>query len=89
MDLVVIKNYFKFLYTQKNKPFYFYTCNREEKFLPDGSLTRFKDYPFKTKDLLIIDELCPWHQDFYTFRPPFKRLYDGPTRHQLRIVNNK
>lgn len=89
MDLVVIKNYFKFLYTQKNKSFYFYLCNREEKFLPDGSLIRFKDYPFKTKDLLIIDELCPWHQDFYTFRPPFKRLYDGPTRHQLRIVNNK
>ena len=64
MDLVVIKNYFKFLYTQKNKSFYFYLCNREEKFLPDGSLIRFKDYPFKTKDLLIIDELCPWHQDF-------------------------
>ena len=88
MDLLVIKNYFEYLYNQKNKSFYLYLCNREEKFLPDGSLIKFKDYPFNPKDSIIIDELCPWHQDFYTFKPPFKRIYDGPTRHQLRKVNN-
>ena len=89
MDLGVIKNYFEYLYKQKNKSFYYYICNREEKFLPDGSLIRFEDYPFNPNDFIITDELCPWHQDFYTFKPPFKRLYDGPTRHQLRKVNNK
>lgn len=88
MDLAVIINYFKYLYKQKSKSFYFYLCNREEKFLPDGSLIRFKDYPFNPNDIIITDELCPWHQDFYSFKPPFIRLYDGPTRHQLRKVNN-
>ena len=88
MDLGVINLYFKYLYKQKNKPFYFYLCNREEKFLPDGSLIRIKDYPFSENDEILVDELCPWHQDFYTFKPPFKRQYDGPTRHQLRKIYN-
>lgn len=88
MDLGVITLYFKYIYKQKNKPFYFYLCNREEKFLPDGSLIRIKDYPFSESDKILVDELCPWHQDFYTFKPPFKRRYDGPTRHQLRKIYN-
>lgn len=87
MDMKVIKNYFKYLYNQTTKPFYFYLCNREEKFLPDKSIIKFKNYPFKKTDLILIDELCPWHQYYYTFKPPFKRYYDGPTRHQLRKIN--
>ena len=87
MDLDVISNYFKYLYNKGEESFYFYICNREEKFLPDGSLIRFKDYPFNSEDSILVDELCPWHQDFYVFKPPFIRKYDDPTRHQLRKVN--
>lgn len=86
MDMEVINNYLKYIYSQKT-PFYFYLCNRENKCLPDGSLISFKNYKFKKNDKVIIDELCPWHQDFYTFRPPFKMKYDGPIRHQIRSIN--
>lgn len=88
MDFHVINNYFKYIYKQEDKSFYFYLCNREEKFLPDGSLIEFKNYPFKENDLTLVDELCPWHQYFYTFKPPFEKFFDGPIRHQLRKVNN-
>lgn len=86
MDMAVIDNYFEFIYNQKT-PFYFYLCNREAKHLPDGSLISFKKYKFNNQDEILTDELCPWHNDFYTFKPPFIREYDGTTRHQLRKIN--
>lgn len=86
MDMDVIDNYFKYIYNQTT-PFYFYLCNREAKQLPDGSLISFKKYKFNNQDEILADELCPWHNDFYTFKPPFFREYDGPTRHQLRKIN--
>lgn len=61
----------------------FYCCNREEKYLPDGTVTRFSDYPWSSEDTLLTDELCPWHQQYYTSKPPFFRPYDGPIRHRL------
>jgi hypothetical protein len=61
----------------------FYCCNREEKFLPDGTVTRFVDYPWHSDDEVMVDELCPWHREYYRFRPPFYRSYDGPIRHRL------
>lgn len=88
MDMNVIHNYFDYLYAQRNKPFYLYLCNREEKTLPDGSKIAIAAYNLNNKDKILVDELCPWHQDFYTFRPPFIKKYDGPTRHQLRRVNH-
>ncbi len=62
-------------------PFYF--CNREEKHLPGGEISRFADYPWQSDDHVIIDEPCPWHQHFYKFRPPFFCPYHGPHRHRL------
>jgi putative sugar O-methyltransferase len=61
----------------------FYCCNREEKTLPDGTVTRFAAYPWHEGDQILVDELCPWHQKYYAFRPPFYRSYDGPIRHRL------
>jgi len=85
-EMDIIDNYFNYIYNQKT-PFYFYLCNREAKQLPDGSLIYFKKYKFNNQDEILADELCPWHNDFYTFRPPLFRQYDGTTRHQLRKIN--
>jgi putative sugar O-methyltransferase len=61
----------------------FYCCNREEKTLPDGTVARFSSYPWHESDVVVADGLCPWHQQFYTFKPPFYRSYDGPHLHRL------
>ncbi len=61
----------------------FYCCNREEKVLPDGTLSKFYDYPWSCDDEFIDDGLCPWHQRYYQFKPPFYPKYDGPHWHRL------
>ncbi|MHA8097992.1 putative sugar O-methyltransferase [Aquirufa aurantiipilula] len=67
---------------------YFYCCNREEKILPDGTVSRFLDYPWLPFDKLIVDELCPWHQKYYEFSIPLYKNYDGPTQHRLAKMTN-
>jgi hypothetical protein len=84
MDPPVIDSYFEDLRTvSAAKRLHFYCCNREEKRLPDGTVTRFADYPWHDSDQVLVDERCPWHQQYYVTRPPFYRNYDGPTRHRL------
>jgi len=73
----------------EKRPLYFYCCNREEKKLPDGTITRFANYPWDTRDNVLVDELCPWHQYYYALRPPFYRPYDGPIRHRLVRMQGK
>lgn len=68
----------------------FYNCNRVEKTHPDGTIIRFADYPWEKSDKFYFDELCPWHQEHYTLRPPRYLPYDGPIRHALvRLVSNE
>jgi hypothetical protein len=87
MDPSVISEYFMDLRkTSSARPLHFYCCNRQEKVLPDGTMTRFLDYPWSVSDQIIIDELCPWHQQYYSFKPPFLRPYDGPIQHRLAIL---
>ena len=85
MNPEIIADYFSHMRAAlpRTTPRYFYCCNREEKILPDGTRVRFADYPWRDDDEILIDELCPWHQFFYTKRPPFFRSYDGPTNHRL------
>lgn len=85
MNNEVIEEYFDHIHNNKNV--YFYCCNREKKVLPDGTITEIKNYPWRENDMVILDELCPWHQKYYTFRFPFYKKYDGPIRHQLRKMN--
>jgi len=66
---------------------YFYCCNREEKTLPDGTVARFKDYPWEDTDKFIVDELCPWHQEYYNRSLPIYRFYDGLHLHRLTRVS--
>jgi hypothetical protein len=84
MNPHVINDYFDDLRVaaKKNKT-YFYCANRESKELPDGTFTRFEDYPWLDSDIVILDELCPWHRNYYKFIPPSYNLYDGPIRHRL------
>ena len=70
-----------------NKNLYFYCCNRLEKQMPDGSYTKFLEYPWKKEDKILVNELCPWHQEYYSFRPPFFRKFDGVILHQLRVMS--
>ena len=55
----------------------------------DGEKIKFKNYNFEFDDQILENELCPWHQYFYMKYPPFFKKYDGPTRHQLRLIQNK
>lgn len=87
MNPQYIRNYFDDLYAvAATRDLDFYCCNREEKTLPDGTIIRFKDYPWNSLDSILIDDLCPWHQQYYYYIPPFYRPYDGPVRHQLRTL---
>ncbi len=89
MDAGVIKAYFDdFRAISKLNELYFYCCNREEKTLPDGKVIKFSEYPWSPDDECIVDELCPWHQQYYTKCPPFYRSYDGPTRHRLTKLSS-
>lgn len=81
MDPPVIARYFALL--RRARTGLFYCCNREEKRLPDGTVTRFAEYPWRPEDEILLDELCPWHDFYYTLRPPFYFRYDGPVRHRL------
>lgn len=84
MDPPVIEAYFDDLRAiAAGRAVTFYCCNREEKTLPDGTVTRFAAYPWNEDDRIVVDELCPWHQFYYTLLPPFFRPYDGPIRHRL------
>ena len=82
MNLDVINNYIKYLESNE-KSFFLYHCNREEKVLPDGSITKIKDFKFKKPKKVIVDEICPWHKNFITKSYPFIVPFDGITRHQL------
>lgn len=87
MSKQVMDNYFKFIYNKSGNRFYL--CNREEKELPDGGKIKFKNYNFGSDDQILENQLCPWYQYFYTKYPPFFKKYDGPIRHQLRLIQNK
>ena len=90
MDPPVVEDYFDdFRIMGAANPLVFYCCNREEKHLPDGTVSRFVDYPWDQHDQLLVDEPCPWHQEYYSFKPPFYRPYDGAHRHRLALLSPK
>lgn len=82
MDPDITRKYFEMI-RQQHSGTYFYCCNRVEKALPDGTVTRFFDYGWQDDDTLLVDELCPWHQEAPMNHPPFKYLFDGPSHHRL------
>ncbi|MEM7525860.1 MAG: sugar O-methyltransferase, partial [Pseudomonadota bacterium] len=84
MDPAIVKAYFSiFRSIAEKRKFYVYACNRETKVLSDGVAVNFCEYGWSSRDQIIIDEPCPWHQFFYCLRPPFLKSYDGVHRHRL------
>lgn len=90
MDPPVISRYFEDLRViARKRDLLFYCCNREEKTLPDGVVTKFANYPWVDDDKVWVDGLCPWTQYYYSNRPPFYRPYDGAFRHRLVTIGPK
>jgi hypothetical protein len=73
--------------TTTGKPLFFYCCNRVEKHLPGGEITKIQEYGWEADDEVVLDELCQWHQKYYSIIPPFYRNYDGPHWHKLIRLN--
>ena len=76
------KQYFSLIRNQKSET-HFYCCNRISKRLPDGTITQFYEYGWLDSDELLVDELCPWHQEGPQWKPPFTFRFDGPHQHRL------
>lgn len=79
MNIDEISKYFKVI---KNNKSILYCCNREYKKLVGGEELHFDKYPWDNTKKLFWED-CPWHQNFYAFRPPFIRKYDGNIKHCL------
>ena len=62
---------------------FFIVVIEKKKILPDGVIVKFEDYPWHLFDKVLDDELCTWHQKFYSLKPPFYHSYDGLMCHRL------
>jgi hypothetical protein len=88
MDHPVTAKYFEdLIFIGRSRKLLFYCCNREEKTLPDDTVTRLEDYPWRAEDQILIDEICPWHRFYYSKRPPFYHPYN-PIRHRLVVISS-
>jgi putative sugar O-methyltransferase len=86
MPLQVIHRYMDFLRGHVADRHLVYINSRVEKQLMGGEVIRFADYSWQPGDKAILDELCPWHQWFWSYnrlRIPVKRKYDGLIKHWL------
>ena len=83
MDLPVVHDYFRLMRAEHTETTLFYCGNREEKRLPDGTVTRFDEYGWLGDDEIMLDEPCPWVQMYPKSFPPKWLPFDGPTRHRL------
>jgi hypothetical protein len=87
MNMNIINNYFDIL-RSGNRNIKFYCCNRISKTLPDGSVIKFESYPWQDTDTIYLNELTPWHQEYYAFTPPFYFKYDGKIQHRVAMLKN-
>ena len=98
MDPAVTANYFALLRQRKTR--LFYCCNRLEKHLEGGEITRFMDYPWSPADKHLVDGPCPWHQWYFGrgaspnvrlcgVPVPMMHRYDGKHWHRLTRLNGE
>ncbi len=99
MNAKTVDRYFTFLRKVLRSDGLFYCCNREEKIMPGGEVSRISEYPWHQDDQHLWNEVCPWYRFFLTwhqalrgprlgkFRIPFFNYFDGTLRHRLsRLV---
>ncbi|MDA1091556.1 MAG: hypothetical protein O3A85_14760 [Proteobacteria bacterium] len=78
----VTARYFDVLRRCPRRQTAFYCCNRVEKRLADGTVTRFLEYPWRAADDIVVDGPCPWTRIAYRGWPPF--FYrSNPVQHRL------
>jgi hypothetical protein len=68
---------------------HFYCANRLDKQLPDGTVTRFMEYPWRAADLILVDEACPWYRRYYSYTPPFYRTYEFRVWHRFAKLSRQ
>jgi hypothetical protein len=83
MNYQSIHGYFDALRKSPAEITYLYCCNRHSKRLPDGSLISFDNYGWLESDDDLDFSECPWHKEYYLFKPPFFRKFDGTHIHKL------
>lgn len=83
MNFKEVNSYFQIISENKS---YLYCCNREKKTLSNGENLIFRDYPWQNNQLDNL-EICPWHKNYYSFRFPFIKKYDGKILHLLTKFN--
>jgi len=86
MNPSTIAQYFNVLRSNPAQQTFFYCANRVEKILPDGTVVRFDEYPWRPGDQVLRDELCPWHQYYYSYFPPRYLEFDGKIIHRLAVL---
>ena len=72
-----IKKYFQIIKSNNSE---FYICNREKKILPAGEIIIFNNYPWSNAKFKFYEN-CKWYQNYYSFRFPFFRKYEGNIKH--------
>lgn len=83
-----IMSYFTKMRLIKGKK-YLYQCNRERKVLPSGEQFILSQLPFNLRDRVIYSQTVPpWHKEFYSWKPPFLRAYEGIHFHSLTKLSN-
>lgn len=99
MNAETIRYYFQFLRGHMDRNNFFYCCNRLEKSLAGGEVTRFLSYLWDERDRTLINELCPWQRFYLSFhktqrgpklfnrRIPFVVYYDGDMHHRLSTLH--
>lgn len=80
MNPDTIAAYFAILRRNPAAETVFYCANKLTKPLPDGTLARFADYPWRADDAILDDAVCTWAQWTYSRRPPFWHYRWGQDR---------
>lgn len=95
MNVATVDQYFTFLRTTLVVDNLFYCCNRAEKVMPGGEVSRFYDYPWDPDDDHLVEAFCPWYKFFLSYaktengptffgvRIPFVKYFDGIHLHRL------
>jgi len=99
MNSETVSKYFDFMRGSLKKDNLFYCCNRIEKIMVGGEVSRFFSYPWQKEDIYLVNEYCPWHRHFLSpqlstrgpklrgVRIPFVNYFDGPVFHRLTVLS--
>lgn len=75
----IINKYIKII---KSNNAFFYHCNRKFKKLIGGEMFRIDAFDEYVNEK-VFSGICPWHNIYYSLKPPFLLKYDGVHIHEL------